>query len=420
MFIKNSISSIFKLGQTNHTLTSKKEAFSQSIACALACIGVESERNAIARYRELPDELMVHIFSFLPAEDLRQCLRVNHQWSQCAQTDTLWKNLCQNRGIPLPKTFTSGPEAYYRFQKKYKCKQSRNKDFDSFVIEKKEMPQSDINWRQNLFGYSSSSKKSLKLWDLESDECLFTIPEYLLHFDFDSESVVAAREEKSVVFREWKIDAAGQSMSTEQKTKISRLDTFTLCGDQVFVVDNTAILQLARETMEQTHSFSHPKPISKIANSNRLLASYGEGQLVVWDKESSQKLYERTFENKKNGISGVYLDEGIMMTTHPDCIKVWDLRNPDDPFFTWQPTCFYFCCALKQGIFALAEGDRVSTISSTDYTTCGVGLWNTQSSQLLNTPLKGTCINLPWGLRWSDSSLILLHANGQKRIWNID
>ncbi|WP_044881702.1 F-box protein [Neochlamydia sp. EPS4] len=45
--------------------------------------------------KQLPDELLLHIFSFLQAFDLLEVELTCHQWKNLANDETLWKNLYQ-------------------------------------------------------------------------------------------------------------------------------------------------------------------------------------------------------------------------------------------------------------------------------------------------------------------------------------
>jgi hypothetical protein len=51
--------------------------------------------STVTSIKQLPDELLVHIFSFLQAFDLLEVELTCHQWKNLANDETLWKDLCR-------------------------------------------------------------------------------------------------------------------------------------------------------------------------------------------------------------------------------------------------------------------------------------------------------------------------------------
>ncbi|BBI16241.1 F-box protein [Neochlamydia sp. S13] len=51
--------------------------------------------SAATSIKQLPDELLLHIFSFLQAFHLLEVELTCHQWKNLAHDETLWKNLYQ-------------------------------------------------------------------------------------------------------------------------------------------------------------------------------------------------------------------------------------------------------------------------------------------------------------------------------------
>ncbi|BBI16249.1 F-box protein [Neochlamydia sp. S13] len=49
--------------------------------------------STVTSIKQLPDELLLHIFSFLQAFDLLEVELTCHQWKNLATDETLWKNL---------------------------------------------------------------------------------------------------------------------------------------------------------------------------------------------------------------------------------------------------------------------------------------------------------------------------------------
>ncbi|KIC75227.1 hypothetical protein DB42_AK00270 [Neochlamydia sp. EPS4] len=51
--------------------------------------------STVTSIKQLPDELLLHIFSFLQAFDLLEVELTCHRWKNLAEDKTLWKNLYQ-------------------------------------------------------------------------------------------------------------------------------------------------------------------------------------------------------------------------------------------------------------------------------------------------------------------------------------
>jgi hypothetical protein len=58
-------------------------------------IAISSTESTVTSIKQLPDELLVHIFSFLQGFDLLEVEQTCHQWKNLASDETLWKDLCR-------------------------------------------------------------------------------------------------------------------------------------------------------------------------------------------------------------------------------------------------------------------------------------------------------------------------------------
>jgi hypothetical protein len=56
-------------------------------------ITISPNDSTVTSIKQLPDELLVHIFSFLQAFDLLEVELTCHRWKNLAEDTTLWKNL---------------------------------------------------------------------------------------------------------------------------------------------------------------------------------------------------------------------------------------------------------------------------------------------------------------------------------------
>ncbi|BBI16246.1 F-box-like domain-containing protein [Neochlamydia sp. S13] len=58
-------------------------------------IALSSTESTVISIKQLPDELLLHIFSFLQAFDLLAVELICHRWKNLATDEILWKNLYQ-------------------------------------------------------------------------------------------------------------------------------------------------------------------------------------------------------------------------------------------------------------------------------------------------------------------------------------
>ncbi|MBS4165449.1 Uncharacterized protein NEOC65_000509 [Neochlamydia sp. AcF65] len=58
-------------------------------------ITISPNDSTITSIKQLPNELLLHIFSFLQAFDLLEVELTCHQWKNLAHDETLWKDLCR-------------------------------------------------------------------------------------------------------------------------------------------------------------------------------------------------------------------------------------------------------------------------------------------------------------------------------------
>ena len=78
---------------------------------------------------ELPDEILLKLFSYLQPKDLGRCLQVCKRFNQIAKDESIWKNIIINAALlgPLPpgweETRAIGQRKYYmnHFTKSTQC-----------------------------------------------------------------------------------------------------------------------------------------------------------------------------------------------------------------------------------------------------------------------------------------------------------
>jgi hypothetical protein len=72
---------------------------------------------AVCSIEQLPDELLLHIFSFLQASDLLEVELTCHQWKNLAEEETLWQSLYQQYFKVIEPVGETYKEDYFRMSK---------------------------------------------------------------------------------------------------------------------------------------------------------------------------------------------------------------------------------------------------------------------------------------------------------------
>ncbi|MBS4165780.1 hypothetical protein NEOC65_000850 [Neochlamydia sp. AcF65] len=71
----------------------------------------------VGSIERLPDELLLHIFSFLQASDLLEVELTCHQWKNLAEEEILWKSLYQQYFKMIEPAAETYKEDYFRMSK---------------------------------------------------------------------------------------------------------------------------------------------------------------------------------------------------------------------------------------------------------------------------------------------------------------
>ncbi|BBI16691.1 F-box protein [Neochlamydia sp. S13] len=76
-----------------------------------------SPQLAVSSIEQLPDELLLHIFSFLQASDLLEVELTCHQWKNLAEEETVWKSLYVRYFKVIEPVGKTYKESYFRMSK---------------------------------------------------------------------------------------------------------------------------------------------------------------------------------------------------------------------------------------------------------------------------------------------------------------
>jgi hypothetical protein len=89
---------------------------------------------AVSSIEQLPDELLLHIFSFLQASDLLKVELTCHQWKNLAEEETLWKSLYQRHFKVIEAGGETYKESYFRLSEANHHWRKVDELFESFKI----------------------------------------------------------------------------------------------------------------------------------------------------------------------------------------------------------------------------------------------------------------------------------------------
>ncbi|WP_044882050.1 F-box protein [Neochlamydia sp. EPS4] len=89
---------------------------------------------AVSSIEQLPDELLLHIFSFLQASDLLEAELTCHQWKNLAKEEALWKSLYVRYFKVIEPVGETYKESYFRLSKADHHWRKIDELFESFKV----------------------------------------------------------------------------------------------------------------------------------------------------------------------------------------------------------------------------------------------------------------------------------------------
>lgn len=385
--------------------------------------GYEREKGSEdnSPFQAIPNEVLILIFSSLPAKDLMSCFLVNRRWCEAGNEDFLWKNLCLQAGIVIPNPNDSAFEEYCRFQpkriskKKYTVHAKTCGEMTTLFSSFKQM--SGLAWHQGLFAYSTLTEEKTRMLDLTTGICVKEIEEGTRHVDFDRDSIVTTQINNTVIFKSRKLSNEGRSRTQSQNSSLPRIDRFSLYGDKIFATVSKSVLQLDRNTLQPDLAFPHAQAVSTLAMSESVLATGStDGTVSLWDVKSAESRFNH--KDRVEAVKKMELQDQHLVVSFTSAIQIWDIRNSGCLHEIPTP-CPISTSNAHRGILAIAEG-RHSFIL-TELTHCNITLWDIQSGvKIKELYKKQGAIAVPWGIRWTDSSLIQVNAIGSILTCNFD
>jgi hypothetical protein len=88
----------------------------------------------VGSIQQLPDELLLHIFSFLQAFEVLEVELTCHQWKNLAKEETLWKSLYQRYFKVMETVDETYKESYFGLLKADHHWRKVDELFESFKI----------------------------------------------------------------------------------------------------------------------------------------------------------------------------------------------------------------------------------------------------------------------------------------------
>lgn len=383
-------------------------------------------KREVKPFPEIPNEVLIHIFSFLSSQDLKKCWFVNKQWSSCAQAKSLWHALCRQNHIPLPPEQNDPIRDFYRFdtcwmtKKKFKQTDCEHADLKACLLTKGAMPSSRYAWHDHLFIYSNPLQKQTKLWDLTNGKCLSTINDSFDFIDFDHQSSMTVQKKEKMICKHWTL--SGKEIISHELS-YSHLDNILLSNDRLFITHGRRGAWLDRKTNAPVGFFFHPGgKITALAHLNQLLALGSEkGEVIVWDLRAQKRTHSFKMVHC-HPITHLAFYKSLVIASYSSSIKMWDPRNPKRPL-TEHSKGIKTCLDLQRNFLALGvieESYKSDDFFGVNHTSlCSVKLWDVDGQKEINTLLyEENSKSVPWGIRWTDASLFLFQKDGQLSLFS--
>ncbi len=373
-------------------------------------LGTSTEPSSPAPIHALPDEVMIHIFSGLNAQELTTCSSVCKEWRELSQDNVLWKRLFNSI---FPTCNSAGIE---NFKKAYHDQLALYSNFANGVYASHTLTghADGVNSLAVADGklFSGSSDGTIKVWDLETNRCLYTLTGHAdgvrslavadgKLFSGSSDCTIKVWGDLETnrclytltghanwVFCLAVADGKLFSGSSDGTIKVWDLETnrclYTLTGHANWVFclavadgklfsgsyDGTIKVWGDLETNRCLYTLTgHADGVRSLAVADgKLFSGSSDGTIKVWDLETNRCLY--TLTGHADGVRSLAVADGKLFSGSSDCtIKVWgDLETN---------RCLYTLTGHADGVRSLAVADGKLFSGSYDRT---IKVWDFKTS----------------------------------------
>ncbi len=328
-------------------------------------LGTSTEPSSPAPIHALPDEVMIHIFSGLNAQELTTCSSVCRQWCGLSQDQFLWKNLfisrfptCNHLGIDdFQKAYQDQLHLYSNFANGVYASHTltghTGKVYSLAVVDGKLI--------------SGSSDDTIKVWDLETHKCVHTLTGHT-----------------STVYSLAVVDGKLISGSSDDTIKVWDLETHkcvhTLTG-HTGTVYSLAVVD------------------------GKLISGSWDRTIRVWDLETQECAHTLT-GNTGTVYSLAVVDGKLISSSSDDTIKVWDLETQE---------CAHTLTGHTGTVYSLAVVDGKLISGSDDDT---IKVWDLETHKCVHTLTGHT--NTVYSLAVVDGKLISGSSDDTIKVWDLE
>ena len=309
------------------------------ISTAIRRLGDGLQRDFV---NMLPLELSIYILSMTSLKTIGHCAQVSKAWNRVCQDDGLWKRflpLLPNDGFKRQQfteqrlSANSGTTTEEKLTWRYQVKQAnellrnwRDGRYTKKILVGHNDGVYTCQFDQNVI-ISGSRDSSIKIWDLQSGDCIKTIEsaheKSVLCLHFDDEQIVTGSSDYTI--RIW-----------DRKTlELSRHLTGHTDSVLNIRVDGEHIISGSRDRQIKVWNryngkllrtlFGHSSAVNAIAVANGMIVSgSGDRVIKVWEFQTGKIV--RNLVGHERGIACIQFDGKCVVSGSSDqTIRVWDV-----------------------------------------------------------------------------------------------
>jgi len=286
----------------------------------------------------LPEEVILHILSYLCEKHLVQLVCVSSEWKRLAEDNAIWRKLYIQRWNKNVDNFEEEGQniIWKRYFKRYCLGRARV----------------DRNWKEGRYQVlsfqhgsavlcvsfnedwivSGSADETIRVWNVNSGECAYTLRGHIYtvkSLQFDSEKIISGGGTRDRTVKIWDMKTG----KCEKTLKGHRGGIFTLQYDNEKLVTGATdktIRIWSLDTLECLSVLSghqHDVYCLQFDKFGRIVSGAGSGDrtLRLWDIESQTCVQE--IRGHRGGVFCLHFKDDCVASGSKGEIKIWDIRS---------------------------------------------------------------------------------------------
>jgi len=308
---------------------------------------LSASKTSAGYFSVLPQELCLHILSFLSWKDLLNVSFLNRQWKELSLDNMLWRTMCA-------KHWKSSVESKVKQQEdsgEQKRKRARKRQKRCWKEVFMNRVRVDENWRRGIYQKTQVSAKVsslafclqfdenylvtatdvIQVLDVNTGKWLRTMmghEDSVMCLDFDDKYIVSGSKDNSI--RVWNIETSECEHLLESHNNGVR----TLRFDSRHIVsgarDSTIkVWDLATGTLHNTLRGHHYTVYCLEFDDQFIISGSVDKTIRLWDRETGENLKE--MKGHSNSIRCLKFDrQRIVSGAWDNHVKVWDMETGTD------------------------------------------------------------------------------------------